>query len=54
MNIANFVSFVIANGMCSFVGASLMKKKFPQYRLRNLTIVFFIGYIVFFWMASKL
>lgn len=52
MNIANFISFIIANLLTSLLGGHLVKKKYPEYSFPKLVAAFFIGYFVFFWLVS--
>ena len=54
MDILNFLSFVLVNLLVSLLGGRLVKKGHPEYSYPKLVAAFFIGYFVFFWLASKL
>lgn len=54
MNTANFLAFIIANLLASLLGGLVVKKEHPEYSYPKLVVAFFIGYFVFFWLASKM
>ena len=54
MQIGHIISFVIANALTSCLGSLLVKKRYPKASYPMLVGTFFLGYIIFFWAASKL
>lgn len=54
MEIGKIIAFALANLLTSLLGGYFVKKKHPEYSYPKLVAAFFIGYIVFFWVASKL
>lgn len=54
--LSSIIIFLFSNAICSMAAAYLMKKAHPDAKIGffPLAFIFFLGYIFFFWVASKI